>query len=179
VFIILLVSLLGSAVNIPVAELPPKQVTTTEIVTAYGVQYVVPTVHETPRTVLAINVGGAIIPTVLSIYLLVRNRLYVKGAIGVAAVALIVHLIARPIPGAGIATPALLPPIAAALVALLLARQSAPPLAYIAGCLGTLIGADLLNLGRVHELGAPIVSIGGAGTFDGVFLTGIIAVLLA
>jgi len=39
--------------------------------------------------------------------------------------------------------------------------------------------ADLLNLGRVAEMGAPLVSIGGAGTFDGVFLTGILASLLA
>jgi hypothetical protein len=31
----------------------------------------------------------------------------------------------------------------------------------------------------VRRLGAPVVSIGGAGTFDGVFLTGIVAVLLA
>jgi uncharacterized membrane protein len=52
-------------------------------------------------------------------------------------------------------------------------------IAYMGGVLGTLIGADLNNLGRVADLGAPVVSIGGAGTFDGVFLTGILAVLLA
>jgi uncharacterized membrane protein len=51
--------------------------------------------------------------------------------------------------------------------------------AYIAGSLGTLIGADLLNLDKVRGLGAPVVSIGGAGTFDGIFLAGIVAVLLA
>jgi uncharacterized membrane protein len=45
--------------------------------------------------------------------------------------------------------------------------------------LGTLIGADLSNLGVIPQLGAPIASIGGAGTFDGVFLSGIIAALLA
>jgi uncharacterized membrane protein len=42
-----------------------------------------------------------------------------------------------------------------------------------------LIGADLLNLGIIQELGAPIASIGGAGRFDGIFMTGILAVLLA
>jgi len=36
-----------------------------------------------------------------------------------------------------------------------------------------------MNLGRIQGLGAPIVSIGGAGTFDGIFLSGIIAVLLS
>ncbi len=45
--------------------------------------------------------------------------------------------------------------------------------------LGSLIGADLLNLKKIPELGTPIASIGGAGTFDGIFLTGIISVLLA
>ena len=61
----------------------------------------------------------------------------------------------------------------------MLALGTAAPLAYIAGSLGTLIGADLSNLGRVRGLGAPVASIGGAGTFDGIFLTGILAVLLA
>ena len=42
-----------------------------------------------------------------------------------------------------------------------------------------MIGADLLNLDKIRGLGAPVVSIGGAGTFDGIFLTGIVAVLLA
>jgi uncharacterized membrane protein len=60
-----------------------------------------------------------------------------------------------------------------------LSRQDAAPLAYIAGALGTLIGADLTNLDKVSGLGAPVASIGGAGTFDGIFLTGILAVILA
>jgi uncharacterized membrane protein len=45
--------------------------------------------------------------------------------------------------------------------------------------MGTLIGADLTNLDKIRGLGAPVASIGGAGTFDGIFLTGILAVLLA
>jgi uncharacterized membrane protein len=61
----------------------------------------------------------------------------------------------------------------------LLSPDLAPALAYTAGTLGTLIGGDLLNLRKIRGLGAPVVSIGGAGTFDGIFLTGIIAVLLA
>ena len=51
--------------------------------------------------------------------------------------------------------------------------------AYVAGVLGTLIGADLSNLHAIPKLGAPVASIGGAGTLDGVFLSGIMAVLLA
>jgi uncharacterized membrane protein len=71
------------------------------------------------------------------------------------------------------------PPLLAALLALILAPQHSPPVAYIAGTLGTLIGADVLNLNKVKGLGAPVAAIGGAGTFDGIFLTGIIAALLA
>jgi uncharacterized membrane protein len=82
-------------------------------------------------------------------------------------------------PGLGIAVPVFLPVLATAIVAMVMSRQYAAPLAYVAGSLGTLIGADLTNLDKVRGLGAPVASIGGAGTFDGIFLTGILAVLLA
>jgi uncharacterized membrane protein len=49
----------------------------------------------------------------------------------------------------------------------------------VGGTMGTLIGADILNLDKISSLGAPVASIGGAGTFDGIFLTGILAVLVA
>jgi len=87
--------------------------------------------------------------------------------------------LATPVPGVGISVPTLAPPLLAAGVALLLSRRFAAPLAYIGGSLGVLIGADLLNLGSLQSLGAPVASIGGAGAFDGIFLTGVIAVLLA
>lgn len=67
----------------------------------------------------------------------------------------------------------------AALAAMVVGWRTAAPLAYIAGSLGTLIGADLVNLDKIYGLGAPVASIGGAGTFDGVFLAGIVAVLLS
>ncbi len=51
-------------------------------------------------------------------------------------------------------------------------------IAYVSGTLGTLIGADLLNLGKLSQLRVGSASIGGAGTWDGVFLTGILAVFL-
>jgi uncharacterized membrane protein len=49
----------------------------------------------------------------------------------------------------------------------------------ISGPLGILIGADILNIGKIRNLGAPVASIGGAGTFDGIFLNGIMAVRLS
>jgi uncharacterized membrane protein len=179
VFGLLMLSLLGSYVNIPVYDVPAKQIMSNQVVSDWGVQYVVPQVEEFPKTTIAVNVGGALIPTILSIYLLVKNRLYYQSLLGVAFVAAIVYQLAHAVPGVGIAMPPLIPPLLAAGVALVVSRQAAPALAYISGTLGTLIGADLLNLGIVQGLQAPVLSIGGAGTFDGVFLTGILAVLLA
>lgn len=94
----------------------------------------------------------------------------------------VTHWLAHPVTGVGISFPVFVPPVIAAISALLLSRRSAPALAYICGSLGTLLGADLLNIldrGLVQGLGTPVASIGGAGTFDGIFLTGILGVLLA
>ena len=179
VFSILILSLLGSYINIPIAQLSPQPVLSNQEVSYFGMRYVIPTVQAWPGTVVAVNLGGAIIPTVLSCYLIVTRRMYGSALLGVAIVATVVHLSAEPVYGIGIAVPMFIPPLLAAGVALMLARQSAPPLAYISGSMGTLIGGDLLNLDKIQTLGAPVASIGGAGTFDGIFLTGILAVLLA
>lgn len=179
VFALLLLSLLGSYVNIPVASLPAEHMVSGQEVTFFGMRYVIPVVREWPRTIIAVNLGGAVIPTLLSFYLLVKNRLYLQSLAGVVVVAAVVHWMAQPVRGMGIAVPIFIPPLVATGTALLLSRQSPPALAYIVGSLGTLIGADLLNLGKIQGLGAPVASIGGAGTFDGIFLTGILAVLLA
>jgi len=178
IFAILFLSLFGSYVNIPVARLPAERVVSNDEVSFFGVRYVEPTEHEWPGTVIAVNVGGALIPTALALYLMVKNRLFVRGVLAIVIVAMITHQLARTVRGIGISVPIFVPPLTAALVAMLLAWRRAPALAYIGGTLGTLIGADLLNLDKIQGLGAPIASIGGAGTFDGVFLTGIVAVLL-
>ena len=77
-----------------------------------------------------------------------------------------------------LAIPMFIPPICAALLAILFTREYAAPCAYISGVLGTLIGGDLLNLGKARKMGAGIVSIGGAGVFDGIFLVGVVSVIL-
>jgi uncharacterized membrane protein len=177
--LLLLASLIGSYFNIPLAELPEREVRSGQVVEFFGMRYVVPVVADWPRTVIAVNVGGALIPSLLSFYLLLKNRIWSSAAVATLVVAVACYLLAQPVPGIGIAIPSLIPPIIAATIALLVARTNVAAVAYISGSLGTLIGADLLNLSKVQGLGAPVVSIGGAGTFDGVFLTGIIAVLLA
>jgi uncharacterized membrane protein len=177
--ILLLASLAGSYLNIPVAQLPGQQIISGQVISYFGMDYVIPAVTNWPGTVIAVNVGGAVIPGLLSLYLLIRNRLWVRGALSIALVGIVCHLLARPIPGLGIALPVFVPPLSAAAVALILSQRNAPALAYIGGSIGCLVGADLLNLGKVQGLGAPVASIGGAGTFDGIFLTGVLAVLLA
>lgn len=177
--LLLLASLAGSYLNIPVARLPEHQIISGQEVPFFGMRYVIPVVIDWPSTIIAVNVGGAVIPGLLSLYLFVRNRLWVRGLLATLGVAVVCHLLARPVPGLGIALPVFVPPLSAAAIALLLSRRQAAALAYISGCLGTLIGADLLNLDEVQGLGAPVASIGGAGTFDGIFLTAILAVLIA
>jgi uncharacterized membrane protein len=162
-----------------VATLPGEQIISGQEIWYFGMHYVIPEVINRPGTVIAVNVGGALIPGLLSVYLYVRNRIWISAFIATLVVAAVCHWLARPVPGLGIALPVFVPPLSAAAVALLLSRRYAAPLAYISGSLGTLIGADLLNLDKVQGLGAPIASIGGAGTFDGIFMTGILAVLIA
>lgn len=175
---LLIFSLLGSYVNIPIARFPSHLERTGELVSFFGVQYVVPINVDSPGTVLAVNLGGAVIPFLLSVYLVFKHQLFGKSFVAVGVVTVLVHLMARPVPGVGIAVPILIPPLVTALVALSLSNWNPAPLAYIAGSMGTLIGADLMNLDKVRSLGAPVASIGGAGKFDGIFLTGVVAVLL-
>src|ERR1700687_319508 len=121
---LLLGSLIGSYINIPIAELPERDVQSGVEVSFFGMQYVVPTVVEWPGTVIAVNIGGAVIPGLLSIYLLFRKRMWLNGLIATAVVTAIVHVLAYPVPGVGIAVPVFVPPVATALGALLLAREN-------------------------------------------------------
>jgi uncharacterized membrane protein len=181
-FLILVATLIGSTVNIPVSRLEATvPIMTDEYVVFFGVTYKVPHVrYSKAETLLAINVGGAIIPSIVSLYLLSRAdpSTIFFGLVGVGIVSIVTHFFARPVKGIGIAMPAFIAPMAAAFVAFILPTASPLTVAYVSGVFGTLIGADLTNLEVIPELGSPIASIGGAGTFDGVFLSGIIAVLL-
>jgi uncharacterized membrane protein len=132
------------------------------------------------KVVVALNVGGGLIPTAFSLFLLAHNPLPLgEVVLAVGIVASVCYFVSRPIPRLGIGMPIFIAPITAALVAMLLLPHQSAPLAYICGTIGVLVGADLFRLKDVRQLGAPIASIGGAGTFDGIFITGIVAVLLA
>src|SRR3954464_4114481 len=104
---ILVLTLVGSSINIPLAEFPPERMISGRVVRHFGMEYVVPMVHQWPATVLAINVGGALVPILLSVYLAFKSRIVVKSAIAIAAVAVVTHELAQPVPGVGVALPIL------------------------------------------------------------------------
>jgi uncharacterized membrane protein len=176
---LLLASIFGSRVNVPVARWQDRRQIPGTSVRYFGVTYVMPPATRPGQTVVAVNVGGAIVPTALSVYLFVHNGLGLRCLIALAIVTVVVNRLARPVPGLGIAVPALAPAAVAVLAATVVGGHAVAAVAYVAGTLGCLVGADLLNLHKVRQLGVPIASIGGAGTFDGIFLTGIVAVILA
>jgi uncharacterized membrane protein len=178
IFLALFAILLGSFINIPVKKIPQKTMTSKTWVSYFGFRHVIPA-WQREETVLAVNLGGAVIPTLLSIYLLFKTGLWGTALIPTLLMVALTYRLAKPVPGIGIALPAFVPPLFAAILSVILAYGHAPVIAYISGTLGTLIGADLLTIRKIEALGAPVVSIGGAGTFDGIFLNGLLAVLIA
>lgn len=181
-FLILAACLVGSYLNIPLVKFQTQySAISVKYVTVFGVPYPAPTIERgMKRTVLAVNVGGAVIPVATSIFLFFQTPSVIPLALLITLlVAVIVYTVSRPVKGLGIIVPALIPPLTAALFAIFVGGEWRHIVAYSSGTLGTLIGADLLRLNNIRRLGSAMVSIGGAGTFDGIFLAGIIAVLLA
>ena len=174
IFLLFLI-LIGSAINIPLTK---KKL-------VYKIESRFFGLFRTPKTQIqgiAINLGGAVIPILLSFYFLflVWRAGFSLQPILIATIFMIFisKFLARIIPGRGISLPTFIPPIFSAIFALILTSEFAAPCAFISGVLGTLIGADILNLKKVQKYGG-FLSIGGAGVFDGIFLVGIVSALLA
>lgn len=178
---LLILSLLGSGINLPLFTVDSEGEGGLDPRWQQPPRWLNPRLGLRPGKVLvAINVGGGVIPVAFSLYLLLRHPLP-PGIVAIAIMlqAAVCYYVSRPIRGLGIGMPILIAPLAAALISVFLLPTQSAPLAYVCGTLGVLTGADLLRLRDVRRLGAPFASIGGAGTFDGVFITGIVAVLLA
>lgn len=179
-FLLLISCLFGSAINLPLATVKAESPPEDSIPPQLRRLLRMPDQPFEGRTTIALNVGGGLIPMVFSTYLLVIKPLPVIDALlATAIVSAICYAVSRPVPKMGVTMPVFIAPIVAALVATLINPQHSPPLAYICGTLGVVIGADLLRLNDIRRMGTPISSIGGAGTFDGIFITGVVAVLLA
>jgi uncharacterized membrane protein len=176
--LLLICTLMGSAINLPLFSMRAEEPSEETKQMFLGLLFGRP-LPFTGKTIVAINVGGAIIPVSFSIYLINTNQLpLIHVILAIATVTAVCRIFSRPIPRFGIGIPIFIAPITAALTALSLAPENSAPMAYICGTLGVLTGADLMRLQDIRKLGAPVASIGGAGTFDGIFLTGIVAVLL-
>jgi len=176
---------LGSVVNIPVKRLVRHEDVTVHPFPHFGFLDRWPQFQRVRReTIVAVNLGGCVIPTMLAVYEMVQlvmdawTYLLAVG-LAVAINTTVCYRLARPVKGIGIAMPALVPPIVAVMSALVLAPDQAPPAAFIAGVLGPLLGADLLHLREIPRISTGMASIGGAGTFDGIVLSGILAAYLA
>jgi uncharacterized membrane protein len=116
-FAVLFASILGSWCNLPVARLRGETTFEPVLVQVYGMLYVIPRAVRAGSKIVAVNVGGAVIPTGLSIYLVVRNDLFRVALVAVAMVAIITHTVARLVPGVGVVVPTFVPPLAAAVTA--------------------------------------------------------------
>ena len=178
-FLLLFFSLFGSVVNIPLFTLRSNVPIKDRGLYIPG--YLQPYLKRlSGRTLVAVNVGGCLIPLLFSVYLFTTQPLMLSEVLlGVSVVTLVCYLYSFPVKGVGIGMPMLIAPIFAAIIAIMINHELSAPLAYISGTMGVLIGADLLNMRHIAHMGAMVASIGGAGTFDGIFMTGILAVLLA
>ena len=179
--LLMLGTLFGSSINIPVARVyatagfPPDLPNPRR-----GRIWPPADLTKTGQTIIAVNLGGCLIPVGIALYLVIRQLVNPMDLlVALLVVTTASYVFSRPVPGIGIAMPALLAPLITVMTALILAPENAAPLAFSSGVLGVLLGADILHLRAIRHMGVRIASIGGAGTFDGVFLTGIIAVLLA
>lgn len=171
--------LLGSLINIPVYRRDTHYPAEPDDVTMFFNRFFNVRIPHFQQQIISLNLGGAVLPGFLSLYLFSRVS-FEPVLMATIVTTVCSFLLSKPVRGVGIMIPAFIPPIIAAIAALIFADKAhAPAVAYISGVMGTLIGADLLRLHQIKRHGVSFLSIGGAGVFDGIFIVGIISVLLA
>lgn len=171
-------SLAASPINVVVyAATRRTYVPTVDYIVVFGLPIPMPRVAvREQRSYLAVNLGGAAIPLAVATYIAAKlQNPLLPASVAVAAAA--TYAVSRVEPGVGVVTPAFLPPASAFLAALL--AGGGPAATYVTAVYGTLVGADLANLPKILRQAPPLASIGGAGIFDGIFLSGVLAVLLS
>jgi uncharacterized membrane protein len=183
--LLMMAIIVGGIVNIPVKRIAHERVVSAHPLSVFGLGGLWPEMRrERHETIIAVNFGGCVVPTGLALYELLQLAAQSAPALWAALVAGIVNIavcyfLARPVEGVGILLPGLVPAAVAAILALIFAPSEAAPVAFVAGVAGPLIGADLLHLKEIEQSATGIASIGGAGTFDGIVLSGIVAAYLA
>ncbi len=177
-YLLFLSILAGSLINLPLFSMKSEPPSLEEMPPRLREFYRL--MPHTGTTMVLVNVGGCVVPVAFCLYLLTHhplNLFYLMLAVG--AVTLLSFKTSRKLPGIGLGMPMFLAPALAALVSVVLDPANAAPMAFISGTMGVLIGADLLHLNDIRSMGTPFASIGGAGSLDGIFISGIVAVLLA
>jgi len=179
-------SLLTSYINITVAEITYYAPFTpfSDLMKLFPIPIIMQRVD---KLFLELNVGGAIIPVAVSIYLILTYLINNTAVMAFFIMSLIISsfinwLDSRVIPGIGVALPTALPVLLTltfTLIATILFHANPLGFSYSLGSLSTLIGADLLNIGRVVRSMRGYVAIGGAGVFDGIYITGLASLVLA
>lgn len=181
--LIFLMIILGSMVNIPIYEREGGG-----YVRQYSFFGFIYTVRERRNVVIAVNLGGCVFPSILALKALSDLLPYIgfwQWFSVFLFTSIVIYSMARPVPGVGIVVPMLIPPLTASLFSFLVLAMSGqsllllPKLSFSTGVLSALFGADILHLKDLDKIGSGVVSIGGAGTFDGIFLTGIFAVIFS
>ena len=184
--IFLFVMICGSIIEIPVASFRSKK---PEQLFKYAPIlediYSVPIVKELSigkqrvfDTTLTINLGGAILPALAIIYLLLtqpNNTALEIMLIVVVAVILLSEIMA----GIGTVIPEYIGIIALPF-ALIVAPDNAASVTFIAGVGGIIIG-NIISVVTFNKerTGSAFMSLGGAGTFKSIYVTTIIASLIS
>ncbi|PSB45782.1 hypothetical protein C7B80_15665 [Cyanosarcina cf. burmensis CCALA 770] len=170
----------GSTINIPLYKVESQ----VEIIDDYSNLWVrqffgIPLPRIRQKTIVALNVGGGLIPVLVALYQF-RHANPLAIVLVTAIVTIVSYYAARVVPGIGIQMNPLLAPITAAIASAFITRGiHAAPVAFAGGVLGTLIGADILHLKEIQRMTPGVLSIGGAGVFDGIALCGLFALLLS
>ena len=172
--------ILGSFINIPLYEKEGRVVVSRY--SFFGLFYY--TITERQRITIAVNLGGCVLPTILALKVLMDIPL-IPWLMAFLVSSIVIYYYAKPVPGLGIAVPMFVPPLISALMSYLVISAFGlpiwllPKMSFSAGVLSALFGADILHLKDIEKIGSGVVSIGGAGTFDGIFLTGVFAVIFS
>lgn len=177
-FLLLVLVIVTSTINIPIYRLEAPVQLAEEFAALWLKEFWGIPLRQVQRsTVVALNVGGGLIPVVLALYQFSQGNA-VAILLVTAIVTVVSYFAAQVVPGIGIQINPLAP-LSAAVSAMLIASPHAAPVAFAGGVLGTLIGADLLHLKDIQAMSSGVLSLGGAGVFDGIALCGLFALLLS
>ena len=179
---------IGSMINVPVYRIKRNEPQVIQTLGPFGPWFAPQFQRVRQDTLIAVNVGGCVVPALIALWqvlhLLDQGGWPVTAMLVAAGVNIAVcYRSAQPVSGVGILMPVFASPITAVLATWLLMMNpeyavDRAPVAFVAGVAGPIIGADLFHLRDLSRVSVGVLSIGGAGTFDGIVLSSFLAALL-